>query len=206
MMIRRHSRSRLLAASLAGVLSVSCLAACSSPANDRETRTASALPTSPSGSSASSNAGLTPLGTASLEDKTAHQSNDAQLIVTNVRVGDHDTFDRVVFDLEGTGTPGWFIETTTSPLQQGRGSVVKYSGDVALNVNIDGTVYPFELGREDPPLGVFPGTKNIITEVNALGTFEGRSQFIVGLKGQGHPYSVQVLTEPTRLVIDILKG
>ena len=87
--------------------------------------------------------------------------------------------------------------------QQGSGNTIKYDGSTTINVNIDGTVYPFDLGMEDPQIGTVQGTGNLVTEVISAGTFEGRSQFVVGLDGQ-HPYSVTVLQNPHRLVIDVL--
>lgn len=152
---------------------------------------------------ASSDAGVAPVGIADTATKTQRQSDGAELVVTGVRVGKHDTFDRVVFDLEGTGAPGWFIEYTNSPAQQGSGNPVEYAGDTALNVNIEGTLMPFELGLPDPQLGTIDGTDQVITQVISQGTFEGRAQFVIGVRGPAHPYAVQVLEEPTRLVIDI---
>lgn len=157
----------------------------------------------PQSATASSNAGLAPLGVADIATKTQRQSDGAELVVTGVRVGKHETFDRVVFDLEGTGAPGWFIEYTNTPAQQGSGNPVEYAGDTALNVNIEGTLMPFELGLEDPQLGTIEGTDQVVTQIISQGTFEGRAQFVIGVRGAAHPYSVQVLEEPTRLVIDI---
>ena len=79
-----------------------------------------------------------------------------------------------------------------------------FSGTSALNVNIDGTIYPHEAGREVPNLSTSEGAGNI-TEVISAGTFEGRSQFIVGLHS-AVPYSVQVLDNPKRLVIDLVQS
>ena len=56
---------------------------------------------------------------------------------------------------------------------------------------------------EDPNIGTVPGAGGVVTQVLSGGTFEARSQFVIGLDGR-HPYSVQVLNEPTRLVIDVL--
>lgn len=135
--------------------------------------------------------------------KTLRPSEPSQLIVTGVRTGSHSGFDRVVFDLEGEGNPGWFIDYTTSASQQGSGNPITFTGTTALNVNIDGTVYPHEIGKEAPNLSVTEGAGNI-TEVISAGTFEGRSQFIVGLN-TSVPYSVQVLENPKRLVIDLVQ-
>ena len=143
----------------------------------------------------------TPLGEGNVAHKTTRAQAPALLMVEAVRVAGHEGFDRVVFDLVGEGEPGWFVDYTTAPKQQGSGNPVEFAGSVALDVNIDGTTYPFELGREDPQIGTVGGSGNV-TEVKSTGTFEGRSQFVIGLK-EKLPYSVQVLEEPHRVVIDI---
>ena len=148
-------------------------------------------------------AGLTPLGDANLAMKTLRPPVPSELVVTSVRVGKHEGFDRVVFDFTGKGSPGWFIDYTDSPAQQGSGNPISYQGATALDVSIDGTAYPFQLEMEDPNIGTVPGAGGVVTQVLSGGTFEARSQFVIGLDGR-HPYSVQVLNEPTRLVIDVL--
>ncbi len=187
--LRTTARLALLVTSMAVGL-VAC-----SPAQGGTTLTAS---------TAGTGVGLTPLGDADTAVKTQRPEAPAQLMVVNVRVGSHEGFDRVVFDLAGSGNPGWFIDYTTQPSQQGSGNPVPYDGTVALNVNIDGTAYPFELGMEDPQLGRVPGSGNV-NEVISVGTFEGRSQFIIGLQRQS-AYSVEVLEDPKRLVVDIVQS
>ncbi|ANE03303.1 AMIN-like domain-containing (lipo)protein [Corynebacterium crudilactis] len=147
--------------------------------------------------------GPTALGEADVAMKTLRPEAPAQLMVTGVRIGSHSGFDRVVFDLTGQGDPGWFIDYTSNPTQQGSGNPIKFTGDTALNVNIDGTVYPFDLGLEDPAIGTVDGSGSIVSQVISAGTFEGRSQFVIGLNGK-HPYSVNVLQDPPRLVVDVL--
>lgn len=186
--LRSTARLALLVTSLAVGL-VAC-----SPAQGGTTLTAS---------TAGTGVGLTPLGDADTVVKTQRPEAPAQLMVVNARVGSHEGFDRVVFDLAGSGDPGWFVDYTDKPSQQASGNPVKYEGATALNVNIDGTAYPFELGMEDPQLGRIPGSGNI-KEVVSVGTFEGRSQFVIGLQRQA-PYSVQVLEEPKRLVVDVVQ-
>ncbi len=149
--------------------------------------------------------GITALGTADLVMKTQRPTEPSQLMVTGVRIGKHPNFERVVFDFIGSGHPGWFIDYTAHPAQQGSGNPIDFDGTTALNVNIDGTVLPFEIGAQEPNIGTVPGQGGFITEVISAGTFEGRSQFIIGLTGQ-RPYSVQILNNPTRLVIDIAQN
>lgn len=147
--------------------------------------------------------GPTALGEADVAMKTLRPEAPAQLMVTGVRIGSHNGFDRVVFDLTGEGSPGWFIDYTSNPTQQGSGNTINFTGDTALNVNIDGTVYPFDLGLEDPEIGTVDGSGSIVTQVVSAGTFEGRSQFVIGLNGK-HPYSITELQDPHRLVVDVL--
>ena len=45
----------------------------------------------------------------STEPQTAEPSGDWDLQLVDVRVGDHDGFDRVVLELSGTATPGWGV-------------------------------------------------------------------------------------------------
>ncbi|MBC3185966.1 hypothetical protein H7347_05160 [Corynebacterium sp. zg-331] len=149
-------------------------------------------------------AGLTPLGNADIAMKTMRPGEPSELVVTEMRIGAHEGFDRVVFEMKGQGHPGWYADYTDHPSQQASGSPIEYHGATALTVNIDGTVYPFDLGIEDPHLNrITPSDSGNITDVISAGTFEGRSQFIIGLNKKV-PYSVQVLDEPTRLVIDLV--
>ena len=146
---------------------------------------------------------LNPLGQANMEMKTLRPQAPSELTVTDVRIGRHEGFERVVFELDGGGAPGWFVDFADTPTQQGSGKTIDYSGETALNVNIDGVVYPFEAGKEDPRIGVVDApTEGIVTQVVNGGTYEGRCQFVIGMTSR-KPYSVQVLDNPTRLVVDI---
>ena len=75
-----------------------------------------------------------------LAAKSQRPSDAAQLVVTGVRVGAHEGFDRVVVDLEGEGDPGWFVDYTATPIQETAGLPLKVAGNAFLNINIDGTV------------------------------------------------------------------
>lgn len=178
-------------------------AATAGPASSAQS-TATATTTEDGGVLTSADAGVTPLGSADTAMKTLRPAAPSQLVVTQVRVSSHEGFDRAVFEMTGQGSPGWFIDYTDRPTQQGSGSSVDYQGAIALNVNIDGTTYPFDLGMEDPGLSRVAGSGHI-TEVIPAATFEGRSQFIIGLDGR-LPYAVQVLEDPPRVVVDVLKG
>lgn len=207
--------ARAAVALLSTIGLVACLTACddskkstAGPAPSTVTSTMTAA--SGAGATGSSettpsapNAGMRTLGSANTNLKTQRPGEPSQLVVTAIRVGTHEGIERVVFEFTGSGEPGWFIDYTDNPVQQGSGNPVTFVGDTALNINIDGTTYPFEVGIEDPQLETVPGTGSIVTEVQSIGTFEGRSQFVVGINGSARPYSVQALNDPPRLVLDI---
>lgn len=143
-----------------------------------------------------------PLGSPDLAQKRRDPEGDRRLAVVDVRVAEHERFDRVVFDLEGSGSPGWIMDYTTEPRQQGSGLPIEYDGSVALQVGIDGTPYPFDVEPEPMGLGPVTGANaGAVTGVNFATIFEGRSEFVIGLEQQ-MPYSVTLLENPTRIVID----
>ena len=201
----------LTAALAVSACSISALPGSPDPATETVTSTLTAHAGSAARSTSSENprdsappsAGLTPLGNADTTRKTMRPEAPAQLLITDIRIGVHEGFERIVFDFEGTGSPGWFIDYAKVPTQQGSGYPVEYLGDIALNVNIDGTSYPFEFGREPFVLPPTSGPGTLVTEIIPQGTFEARDQFIIGMSG-AYPYSVQVLENPTRLVIDVV--
>ena len=51
-------------------------------------------------------------------------------------------------------------------------------------------------------LGFF--TPGIVKDILDGGMFEAQSQYIVGINGPKKPFAVAVLTNPTRLVVDVI--
>ena len=153
---------------------------------------------------AASPAALPPLGNPDLARKQKDPEGPWRLAVAGVRVAEHERFDRVVFDLEGEGLPGWFIDYTGTPTQQASGFPVEYEGAIALQVWIDGTPYPFELDIEAMEHTTVEGAGHV-TGVTFTSIFEGRSEFVIGLEEQ-LPYSMSLLQSPTRIVIDFAHG
>lgn len=143
-----------------------------------------------------------PTGTA---PGTAEPSADAALTVTDVRVGHHDGFDRVVLELGGTGTPGWHVEYVDAPVADPGDQPLALAGDQALQVVVTGTTYPFETGLTEFTLGqpvpLAGGTS--VAEAVLVGTFEGRTQAYVGVVGDPAPFRAYLLADPVRLVVDV---
>lgn len=125
--------------------------------------------------------------------------------VTDVRIGTHDGFDRVVFELESDGgTPGWIVRYG-EPVAQGSGEEVEVDGDVVLLATIRPVLLPPDLPDTvetwfGPPIEGRPG--GVIQEVVSGTVFEGHHEFFVGLD-QERPFVVERLDDPPRVVVDI---
>ncbi len=212
-------------AAVAGAVLVLALAACSpggsdeSPAPSTTAPRASPRPTDPprtppepgaappeGASTPSDDATEAPLPfPANTEPDTQDPSADAALTVTDVRVGHHDGFDRVVFELGGTGTPGWRVEYVDQPTDDGKGDVVAVDGDAYLQVMISGSGYPMDTGVEEyaGPNPVRAGDDGEVEEVLLRGVFEGYTQAFVGVDDERRPFRVFSLEDPTRVVVDV---
>lgn len=132
-------------------------------------------------------------------------SADAQLTVADVRIGAHEGFDRIVFDLGGTGDAGWTVEYRDSIREQGSGREVELAGDAALRVLIRGTVAPPSTDEPyyDGPDRVQPTVAANVQEVYMGTWFEGIYDAAIGLRSE-QPFRVFQLDNPNRLVIDVL--
>lgn len=134
---------------------------------------------------------------------TGTASADAHLTVSDVAVGAHDGYDRVVLTLGGTGSPGWRAEYVDSPVDDPSDQVVPVTGNAFLRVVIDGSGYPQDTGVTEwsgSPLRPVGLTQ--VREVNVRGVFEGQTLAFVGLDHVA-AFRVFALVDPTRLVIDV---
>ncbi len=128
------------------------------------------------------------------------QSGPWDLVLTDVRVGHHSGFDRVVLDLEGEGTPGWSVEYVDRARLEGSGERVRVAGESVLQVVASGTTWPGEGYYDGPRRTAGAGA---VSEVVVGGTFEGYTQVFVGLSGDPARFEVTALDDPTRLVVDV---
>ncbi|ROS73557.1 hypothetical protein [Cellulomonas sp. PhB143] len=138
---------------------------------------------------------------------THDASADAALTVTDVRVGAHDGYDRVVFELDGAGTPGWHVAYTDDPREEGSGDAVHLDGDAALEVFLTGTGYPQDtrVPEYSGPNPVRTAATDEIEEVVYGGVFEGRTSAFLGVDEKA-PFRVYALEDPARVVVDVRAG
>jgi hypothetical protein len=123
--------------------------------------------------------------------------------ITDVRVGTHEGYDRVVFEF-AAGTPQTVIEAVLPPFfQDASGLPLEVAGTAFLKVtmtdasraSLDGVVV------YDGPTSFEPGFDQLVQLIEG-GDFEAVSTWYLGLNGGG---CIRVLTldDPSRLVIDI---
>lgn len=136
----------------------------------------------------------------STDPQTAEPSGEWDLQLVDVRVGEHDGFDRVVLELSGTATPGWGVAWSDEAVAEGSGDVVPLEGDHVLTISASGTAMP-EPGSFEVPARLGPA--GAVAEVQVNGWFEGYTQVFAGVEGDERPFRVFTLSDPPRLVVDI---
>jgi hypothetical protein len=141
---------------------------------------------------------------ANTDPDTAEASSGAQVTVRDIRTGRQDGFDRVVFEVGGTGTPGWDVRYVDAPTSQASGQPVDVSGAAALQVAITGVGLPADTGvpQYDGPNPVPGSGTQTVTEVVVDTTFEGTTTAFVGTTART-PFRVYALSGPTRVVLEV---
>jgi hypothetical protein len=171
------------------------------PAPSTATATSSEPSASASGSEPASASASAPADTA---PDVADAVEPSGLTVTAVRAARHEGFDRVVFELAGSGTPGWRVEYVDTAAAQGSGDDVDVPGTATLQVSLQGVSYPYESGAAEVGRGPVPvsGTEHVAGVVYD-GTFEGAAQAWIGSDAAA-PFRVYSLTAPSRVVVEVL--
>ncbi|MGY2075984.1 AMIN-like domain-containing (lipo)protein [Blastococcus sp. SYSU DS0828] len=149
---------------------------------------------------------LQPVGDGDTAESIA--AGDGPLVaLTDVRLGAHEGFDRLVFELAGEGEAGWRVGYTDEPRAQGSGAPVEVPGDAVLGITLTNIALPF-----DAPEGVQPWEgpdQQAIAGATVLDTlvedtlFEGHYTFFAGVDRE-RPFAVGLLNSPQRIVVDIL--
>jgi hypothetical protein len=138
------------------------------------------------------------------EPDTAEASAGARVTVSDIRVGRHDGFDRVVFEVGGEGTPGWDVRYVDQASSQGSGDAVEVAGEAVLQVSVTGAGYPYDTGVEEFRRGepVSAADTEMVTETVFDSTYEGTTVAFVGTNARA-PFRMYLLEAPTRVVLEV---
>ena len=122
------------------------------------------------------------------------------------RVGSHPGYERVVVQYTGGAADlTWKTTWTNDPIDE-KGERIDVKGDVFLQVDVAGVREPSDVATLPPTL--HPGSLAGLSTVKGVSVqypFEGQHMVFIGLSAK-NSYRIQVLKEPSRLVIDGKKG
>ena len=124
-----------------------------------------------------------------------------------VRVGRHTGYDRVVWQFPGGGRPSFKVQYVDQPIADGSGDVVDVPGDAFLEVLISAVGIPSATAPRPRNASAASLSGTVIEQARPVyGGFEAVGQSFVGVRDRERPFRVAVLTNPTRLVVDIFSG
>ena len=133
--------------------------------------------------------------------------SDPVALINDVRVGAHDTYDRVVFELLGSGTPRVRLERVSPPFVKDPGGLpLSVAGTSFVKIILFATSGGGYATPSGQPSYTGPTSFNAgyvrLTSLTQAGDFEGITTWYAGLAGP-MCYEVFGLGSPARLVIDL---
>ncbi|MGJ9426672.1 hypothetical protein ACHABX_12610 [Nesterenkonia halotolerans] len=124
--------------------------------------------------------------------------------LVEVRVGQHEGYDRVVFEHNGPSELGYQVEYVDSPTDPQLAEPIDVPGEAYISIGVAGLGLPtsdFDSVLSGPIEGVDTRSQ-LVYGVHALSPFEAQSTYLIGVDQQ-RDFRVQVLEDPVRLVVDL---
>ncbi|MBE1515162.1 AMIN-like domain-containing (lipo)protein [Nesterenkonia halotolerans] len=124
--------------------------------------------------------------------------------LVEVRVGQHEGYDRVVFEHNGPSELGYQVEYVDSPTDPQLAEPIDVPGEAFISIGVAGLGLPtsnFDSVLSGPIEGVDTRSQ-LVYGVHALSPFEAQSTYFIGVDQQ-RDFRVQVLEDPVRLVVDL---
>ena len=122
----------------------------------------------------------------------------------SVRAARNDDFDRLVLEFRGGALPGYRVEYVDPPVRQcGSGQVVPLRGDAWLRIRLDPARAHDERGRATVSDRSRQTDLPSVREMQLICDYEGQVEWILGLSDR-HRFRVTELSNPSRLVVDVL--
>lgn len=129
--------------------------------------------------------------------------------LVDARTGQHDCYDRVVFDFQGPVT-GYDVSYVDQVWSQGRGDPLPVAGGARLGVHLKAPAYDLQTGRSTYPHSTGDHVADLsgyrtLRDVVYGGSFEGSTTFGVGTRAR-LPFRVFTLAGPgtgSRIVVDV---
>jgi hypothetical protein len=130
--------------------------------------------------------------------KVATAPTSTPAVINGLRVGRHDGFDRLVFDL--SGATGYDVRYVTSVVQDASGQPVTLQGHAFLRVVLRPTSTSVHA-----PQGTITPLLPELRQIKGAGDVEGVTSYGIGLQSR-NGFRVFRLSDPSRLAIDVSTG
>lgn len=141
-------------------------------------------------------------GTATIAVPTLADAAGGTSRITSIRTATHPGYDRLVFEFSGTLPSHTFVQWAPKVTRDGSGDTVPMAGNAFLQIGLGGvTGYTKSYGSTFGPLRRATGNQNL-NQVAHAGEFEGMVSFGAATMAKTS-YTIQKLTKPSRLIIDI---
>ncbi|MDX2776003.1 hypothetical protein PV379_01370 [Streptomyces caniscabiei] len=138
--------------------------------------------------------------------KTASDTGATEQMITNVRTGRHDCYDRMVIDTTASGT-GYDVRYVSNVYADGSGQLIPLSGGAKLQIVAQAPSYnpstgvPTYGGITGNPLpGVNLAGYQTFRDAKFAGSFEGQSTIGLGVRAQ---LPFRVMKFDNRVIVDV---
>jgi hypothetical protein len=132
-------------------------------------------------------------------------ADEQTALLTDVRAGRHEGFDRVVFEFRNV-LPGYDVRYASRPVREdGSGRVVRIAGGSVVRIRMENAL-DADLSQASAPLTYTgprrfkPGTPEVV-ELVRVGGFEGVLTWVAGLQDPVD-FRVTTASAPPRLIVD----
>ena len=145
---------------------------------------------------------------ASIEQHSAPGDGTGTALLTAVRLGSHDGYERIVFEFQGASVPGYRMQWTDQPITaDGSGEPVEVEGAARLEMvfqpasGVDLSAPELTVTYKGPDR-ISTAQTELITDLVRTGDFEAVLSWVAGAT-EAVPFRVQTLSSPTRIVVDL---
>lgn len=143
---------------------------------------------------------------------TSAPGSSALALLTDVRLGRHEGYDRIVFEFRPRSRPGYRVRYVQPPIvEDASGRQIQVDGDAFLSIRME-PASGFDLTGDAGEVYTGPtripgsgaGTE-LVLEVVRTGDFEAVLSWVAGL-AERTPFRVQRFAGPPRIVVDVRTG
>lgn len=126
--------------------------------------------------------------------------------LTNIRTGQHSCYDRMVFDLSGTGATGYNVSYVSNVYADGSGQLIPLTGGAKLQIVLRAPAYntmgqPTYPGVVAAPLpGVNLTGYQTFRDAKYAGSFEGQTTVGLGVRAK---LPFRVFTLDNKVIVDV---